>query len=270
MPRLIDNPKAISYPQVTKTTPFKGSDTLVIPSSDIIIGVSLLAWVYLIIQSFQFAVEGSAADFGPGMMVFDWLYQKSKLLGEYGYSVWSICVTKIDAWGLAKFARTFLMWQIMIGAMMLPTLLLRIQNNLKFNASYKPLLQYLAGYLFIWMLFSIPMVIVQWGLQVNALLNNGMSINQPLFSAMLLIFLGITQLRILKKRATTKSLSTQKNSTFISGFHGGLDCIKFSWPLMISMFAFGLMNIIYMAALTILMMALFKKEAKQSTIRSTV
>ena len=270
MPKLIDNPKAISYTLVAKTTPYKGANTLVVPSSDVIIGISLLAWVYLIIQSFQFAVEGSAADFGPGMMVFDWLYQKSKLLGEYGYSVWSICVTKIDAWGLADFSRAFLMWQIMIGAMMLPTLLLRIQNNLKFNAGYRPLLQYLAGYLFIWMLFSIPMVFVQWGLQVNMLLNNGMSINQPLFSAMILVLMGIAQLRILKKRVTTKSLSTQKSSTFISGFHSGLDCIKFSWPLMISMFVFGLMNIIYMAALTILMMALFKKEAKQSTIRSVV
>lgn len=270
MPRLIDNPKAISYPQVTKTTPFKGSDTLVIPSSDIIIGVSLLAWVYLIIQSFQFAVEGSAADFGPGMLVFDWLYQKSKLLGEYGYSVWSICVTKIDAWGLAEFSRAFLMWQIMIAAMMFPTLLLRIQNNLKIVCNYSLLLQYLVGYILIWMLFSIPMVIVQWGLQVNALLNNGMSINQPLFSAMLLIFLSITQLRILKKRTTNKPRITQKNSTFVSGFYSGLDCIKFSWPLMISMFVFGLMNIIYMAALTILMMALFKRETKQASIRSTV
>ena len=109
MPKLIENPKAMSYPLVTKATPHKGANTLVIPGSDIIIGISLLAWVYLIIQSFQFAVEGSAADFGPGMLVFDWLYQKSKLLGEYGYSVWSICVTKIEAWGLADFSRAFLM-----------------------------------------------------------------------------------------------------------------------------------------------------------------
>ena len=270
MPKLIENPKAMSYPLVTKTTPHKAANTLAVPSSDIIIGISLLAWVYLIIQSFQFAVEGSAADFGPGMMVFDWLYQKSKLLGEYGYSVWSICVTKIEAWGLADFSRAFLMWQIMIGAMMLPTLLLRIQNNLKIVSNYSLLLQYLAGYILIWMLFSIPMVIAQWGLQVNALLNNGMSINNSLISAILLIFMGVTQLRILNKRATNKPHITQKNSTFVSGFNSGFDCIKFSWPLMISMFVFGLMNVIYMSALTILMMALFKRETKQASIRSTV
>lgn len=270
MPKLIENPKAMSYPLVTKATPHKGANTLAVPSSDIIIGISLLAWVYLIIQSFQFAVEGSAADFGPGMMAFDWLYQKSKLLGEYGYSVWSICVTKIEAWGLADFSRAFLMWQIMIGAMMLPTLLLRTQNNLKIVSNYSLLLQYLAGYILIWMLFSIPMVIAQWGLQVNALLNNGMSINGPLFSALLLIFMVVAQLRILNKRATNKTHITQKNSTFVSGFYSGLDCIKFSWPLMVSMFVFGLMNVIYMSALTILMMALFKRETKQASIRSTV
>ncbi len=219
---------------------------------DIILGTTLLAWFYLFIQSFQFAVEGSAQDLGHGMVAFDWLYQQSSMLGALSQNIWSICVTKIEAWGIADFSRAFIMWQIMIIAMMAPTLLFRKLYNMEKNYSFSEFLRFIAGYLFAWSLFSVPLVFLQWGLQTNGLLTDGMMIGLPWFSTVVLIALVGFQLHNWK----LKVIDDQ------NGFQLGLSCIRANWPLMLSMFAFGLMNLIYMAMLTVLMIMILKDAQK--------
>ena len=219
---------------------------------DIILGASLLAWCYLIIQSFQFAVEGSAQDLGPGMFIFDWLYQQSSMFGAFSQNIWSICVTKIEAWGIADFSRAFIMWQIMIIAMMAPTLLFRKLYNMEKNYSFSKFSRFIAGYLFVWSLFSVPMVFLQWGLQTNGLLTDGMMIGNAWFSTVMLIALVRFQLHNWRHKTNSDQ----------SGFQLGLSCIRTNWPLMLSMFAFGLMNLIYMAILTVLMIMILKDPQK--------
>ncbi|MBO6916879.1 MAG: DUF2182 domain-containing protein [Rhizobiaceae bacterium] len=219
---------------------------------DIILGAAFLAWIYLIIQSFQFAVEGTAQDLGPGMMIFDWLYQQSGMFGAFSQNIWSICVTKIEAWGISDFSRVFLMWQIMIIAMMAPTLLFRKLYNMEKNYSFSKFSRFIAGYLFAWSLFSIPMVLLQWGLQTNGLLTDGMMIGIPWFSTVMLIALVGFQLNNWRHKTNSDQ----------SGFQLGLNCIRTNWPLMLSMFAFGLMNLIYMAVLTVLMIVFLKDAQK--------
>lgn len=220
---------------------------------DIILGISLLAWIYLIIQSFQFATRGSSEGLGPGMIIFDWLYQHSGMLSALSQNVWSVCVTKIEAWGMSDFSRAFLMWQIMIAAMMLPTLLFRKSNNLKKSASFTEFSKFLAGYLLVWSLFSIPAVFLQWALQTNGILNDGMMIDSPWLSAFIVIILAAFQLRNWKFKITSDQ----------NGFQIGMRCIQTNWPLMLSMLAFGLMNLIYMAALTVLMIVNLKDAQKR-------
>ena len=256
-----DNIKFVGYAPIADVGTNQHSTNVMVPSRDILIGMSLLAWTYLSIQSFQFAVEGSAATFGPGMTVFDWLYQKSLILGEYGYSVWSVCVTEVDVWGTGEFFRAFLMWQIMIVAMMVPTLLfspLFSPSNKIFN-SVLSFLKHLAGYLSAWALFSMPMVALQWMLQVSGLLSVNMIVGEPIISVTILIATCLFQRRLLKHRKfSTLQVIVSKN-LYSYGFKSGLQCVRNTWPLMVSMFAFGLMNLVYMLILTITTVALFKE-----------
>ncbi|MEO9458699.1 MAG: DUF2182 domain-containing protein [Lentilitoribacter sp.] len=256
MSRHNDSIKLVGYSPLAKVGPNKRSTDAMVPSRDILIGMSLLAWTYLIIQSFQFAVEGSAANFGPGMATFDWLYQKSLTFGKYGYSVWSVCVTEVTAWGIGEFFRAFLMWQIMIIAMMVPTLLFSANN--KTNNNFSSFSKHLAGYLTAWALFSMLMVMLQWMLQISGHLNGSMMINQPVISLGILAITGFAQLRILKQRKFSPPRIIVSKSQYNFGFQSGFKCIQNTWPLMVSMFAFGLMNLVYMFVLTIVMIALFK------------
>lgn len=251
-----DSIKLVGYSPLAKVGLNKRSTDAMVPSRDILIGMSLLAWTYLIIQSFQFTVEGSAADFGPGMGIFDWLYQKSLIIGKYGYSVWSVCVTEVTAWGIGDFFRAFLMWQIMIIAMMVPTLLFSAYN--KTNNNLSSFSKHLTGYLTAWALFSMLMVVLQWMLQVSGYLSASMIIYEPIISFGILATVGFAQLRILKQRKFSSPQTIVGKNQYELGCQSGLKCIQNTWPLMVSMFAFGLMNLVYMFVLTIVMIALFK------------
>lgn len=247
------NPIAKTMTISSITAPKSHRDLVVIDlRRDVILGTAFLAWFYLIIQSFQFAVEGSAADLGPGMIAFDWFYQNSGMLVAFSQNLWSICVTNIKAWGISDFPRAFLMWQIMIVAMMVPTLLYRKFNNLGKNSGFIEFSRFLTGYLFAWSLFALPMVILQWGLQTNGFLTDGMMIGNSWFSMAVLIVLATFQLRNWKLKDTLHQ----------GGFQLGLSCIRTNWPLMLSMFAFGLMNLVYMAVLTLLMILSLKNAHK--------
>lgn len=256
MSRHNDSIKLVGYSPLAKVGLNKRSTDAVVPSRDILIGMSLLAWTYLIIQSFQFAVEGSAVNFGPGMAIFDWLYQKSLIFGNYGYSVWSVCVTEVTNWRIGEFFRAFLMWQIMIIAMMVPTLL--FSANSKTNNSLSSFLKHIAGYLSAWALFSMLMVVLQWMLQVSGHLSDSMIISEPMISFGILAIFGFAQLRILKRRKFSSPQTIVSKNQYELGCQSGLKCIQNTWPLMVSMFAFGLMNLVYMFVLTIVMITLFK------------
>lgn len=268
MSRHNDSIKLIGYSPLAKVGLNQRSTDVMVPSRDILIGMSLLAWTYLIIQSFQFAVEGSAANFGLGMTIFDWFYQKSLIFGNYGYSVWSVCVTEVTNWRIGEFFRAFLMWQIMIIAMMVPTLLFSANN--KTNNSLSSFLEHLSGYLTAWALFSMLMVVLQWMLQVSGHLSGSMIINEPMISFGILAIVGFTQLCILKRRKFSSPQTIMSKNQYEFGFQSGLKCIQNTWPLMVSMFAFGLMNLVYMFVLTILMIALFKDTTSHDKEKTAI
>lgn len=268
MSRHNDSVKFVDYSPIAKVGANQRSTTAIIPSRDILIGMSSLAWTYLIIQSFQFAVEGSAANFGPGMAIFDWLYQKSLILGKYGYSIWSVCVTGVTAWGIGEVFRAFLMWQMMIVAMMVPTLLFSAKTQT--NNNLLSFSKHLAGYLSAWALFSMLMVVLQWMLQVSGYLSASMIINEPIISFGILAITGFAQLRILKQTKFSPPQTIVSENQYNYGFLSGLKCIQNTWPFMVSMFAFGLMNLVYMLVLTIVMIALLKGATSYDNVKTAI
>lgn len=230
-------------------------------SWDILIALTLVSWSFIFIQSFQFAVNGSAAAFGPGMGIFDTLFQQVLKFTDFTYVVWSICVAGVKSWNISEFVRAFLMWQIMVAAMMVPTLFTLFERKTEHPFSVRIIVKFVSGYLIAWILFSVPAVIVQWGLQVSEVLNDGMVIQNSTLSGLVLIGIGTLQVLTInrgrfidiKVERTDLSLNLQTRPAHTIGLETGIKCISRNWPLMSVMFVFGLMNIIVMAILTIVM-----------------
>lgn len=162
------------------------------------------------------------------------------------------------------FFQALSMWLIMVLAMMVPTLSpvfgLRDSQALKLSTIAK----FVSGYLVAWTGFCVAATFLQSGLRSRALLDTQMSSTAVWLSALLLIGAGLYQFTDRKKYylkschlslKRLKSDKGQSDAVISEGLGYGIGCIKCCWPMMLTMFVFGLMNIYAMAALTGLMMA---------------
>src|SRR5439155_3887605 len=99
----------------------------------------------------------------------------------------------------------FVMWAVMMVAMMLPSaapmILLFAQVNRKRREQARPFVStgiFLAGYLTIWGVFSVLATVLQWRLHQFALLTPMMVSASPLLSGVTLLAAGLFQLTPLK------------------------------------------------------------------------
>lgn len=225
---------------------------------DFLVGISLLAWVFVLIQILLLSQEGNLSSYGLGMSVFDNVAKQFLQIFGSANSVLSICVSGLAAWGTIEFLNAFLMWQVMMIAMMVPTLfvLYKGENGRGYSLSFTA--QTTFGYLIAWAIFCVCAVAVQWFLQFNAFLNEGMSVENSTVSGCILIGAGLFQILKIQHTKINKiedpyhnfqdHLSTQ--SAFKVGLNVGQKCVLENWPLMCIMFVFGLMNIVMMVVLT--------------------
>ena len=164
------------------------------------------------------------------------------------------------------------MWVAMAIAMMLPTAVPMISAYMeicqtaaaKSIATVSPLVL-IAGYLSVWLVFAISAAIAQVGfIQLSLLLAVPPATSQGVASA-LLITAGIYQFSNLKQACLTKcraplnfffaNWSDSPRGIFQLGVKQGLFCLGCCWALMLVMFVTGIMNILWMVALTALMVA---------------
>ena len=185
------------------------------------------------------------------------------------------------AWALTDFTLLFLMWSVMMIAMMtpsiLPMLLLfttlnsRNRDNGKETSSTMILL---SGYLFSWVLFSLVITFPQYAMHKSGLLNPMMEPSHAYFGAIMLCLAGIYQFSPFKDACLTvcqSPLSFLVNNwkdgslgTFIIGYKHGFYCIGCCWALMMTLFALGVMNIMWVMILTLFV--LFEKLAYKRPI----
>jgi predicted metal-binding membrane protein len=117
------------------------------------------------------------------------------------------------------------------------------------------------GYIFMWVVFSLLVTLLQWQLDKAALLSPMMVANSPRFGAGLLIAAGIYQWLPVKDRCLTHCRSPfhfisthwrQGNvGAFLMGISHGVFCIGCCWVLMLLLFVGGVMNIFWISVLTI-------------------
>lgn len=222
-------------------------------------GVTALAWFYLFVVAGD--MEGMS---GGGMGVM------ADAAGPH-----------LAAWSPLDWVMMVLMWAIMMVGMMLPSatpnILLfaavrRRHNARKQNTgghAIAPVWAFAGGYLAAWTAFSVVATVLQWGLERLALTNPMMATTSAALGGIVLIATGLYQLSPVKNRCLEHCRSPVEylaahwrpgtTGAIRMGLEHGLYCIGCCWPLMGLLFVGGVMNLLWVAAIT--MFVLLEKVA---------
>ena len=174
-----------------------------------------------------------------------------------------------NAWPVAFLLPLFVMWMVMMIAMMLPSATPMIltfaavaRNRRMHERPYAGVTVFAAGYLAVWCGFSVVAAAAQWLLHREALLSPMMVSSSALCAGILLLLAGLFQFTPLKRtcltrcRAPLEFVMTHwregRSGAFAMGFEHGLFCTGCCWALMALLFVLGVMNLLWIAVLTIL------------------
>jgi predicted metal-binding membrane protein len=166
------------------------------------------------------------------------------------------------AWSMTNWLAVFIMWAVMMAAMMLPSaapmILWFAVLNRRRSEGAKTLL-FVAAYLALWAAFSGAAVAAQWLLQSIGYLSPMIVSKSCVLNGALLLIAGVFQLSPLKHvclRACRSPLGFL-TSDWRDGLWGacnmgirhGLYCLGCCWALMALLFVGGVMNLLWIAAL---------------------
>lgn len=204
-----------------------------------------------------------------GAVALSWLYLLPASRDMYGamdgLSAWMMQAT----WDAGYVLLIFGMWAVMMVGMMLPSAapaILLYARALRGGGAAVPAAvvrtyAFAGGYLLAWTGFSLAATLAQWGLAEAALLSPMMEGTSRSFGGALLIAAGVYQWTPLKQACLT---SCRAPAAFITqhfrpgvggalrlGVHHGLYCVGCCWALMALLFVGGVMNLLWIAAITI-------------------
>ena len=176
------------------------------------------------------------------------------------------------SWSPAYFALMAAMWAIMMAAMMLPgaapTILLVTTIARKRAAAGNPVpgtvTLFTLGYLVVWSGFSLGATLLQWALDRVGLLSSEMAAISGAFAGAIAIAAGLYQWTSLKQSCLKHCRSPLdflmqhwrdgSRGALLCGARHGLFCLGCCWMLMALLFAGGLMNVLWVAALAFLIL----------------
>lgn len=181
----------------------------------------------------------------------------------------------LKSWDLRVWLLTISMWGAMMVAMMTPSaapavlLYGRVRAQAEKQgrgAGLAPASAFVTGYLVVWLAFSVAAAALQWTLERGGLVSPlSMGSQSQWLSAAVLIATGLYQLTPLKNVCLTQCRSptgflTRHWRPGVAGairlgvLHGAY-CVGCCWVLMGLLFVGGVMNLAWIAALTVLVMA---------------
>jgi predicted metal-binding membrane protein len=213
-------------------------------------GITIAAWVYVLVVAASHMANGSADSSDPSMApTVD-------------------AMTRVQPWTATEFGLRLAMWAVMMVAMMVPTaapMTLLYAAVARKAASQNNALAstflLVAGYISMWTTFSLVATIAQHALDRAALLSPMMVSRSAGFGAAALIVAGVYQFTPLKNvclencRAPAHFLSrywrTGNFGAFRMGLRLGGYCVGCCWILMGLLFVGGVMNLLWIAAIAI-------------------
>lgn len=172
------------------------------------------------------------------------------------------------SWGALELALLFVMWAVMMVAMMLPSatpmILTFLSINQKRQSAQRPVVPtyiFIAGYLVVWTAYSLAATALQWVLHEQALITSGMATSGALLSGLILIVAGGFQLTPLKNvclqncRSPLTFLMSEwregYRGAFVMGLRHGSYCVGCCWALMLLLFVAGVMNLLAVALIAV-------------------
>jgi len=172
-------------------------------------------------------------------------------------------------WSAGTLLPLFLMWAGMMVAMMLPSATPMIltfaavnRNRRRQERPYVPVTIFVAGYVAVWTAFSLVAAIAQWLLHRQALLSPAMASRSAWLGGALLLAAGLFQFTPLKHACLTQCRAPfdfimtrwreSAGGALRMGLEHGLFCAGCCWALMGLLFVAGVMNILWIAALSLI------------------
>jgi predicted metal-binding membrane protein len=123
------------------------------------------------------------------------------------------------------------------------------------------LLAFTSAYVLVWLGFSLAATALQWALHAAALASPMMAMANPLVAAAVLVLAGLYQFTPLKRACLRNCRSPLdfitrhwKEGPFMTGMRHGLYCLGCCWMLMALLFVGGSMNLVWIAAITALIL----------------
>ena len=194
------------------------------------------------------------------------------------YMAWGMSETDAEItlaclmrWGPGDLVHMFIMWAIMMMAMMLPAatpmiLMFKAVNQGQGEAD-EPTISaglFVLGYFLVWTAYSALAAMAQYVLHVSALLTHNLVISSPLLGGILLVAAGVFQWTPLRDTCMSKCRSPLgflmaewregRLGALIMGLKHGAFCVGCCWLLMLLSFVLGIMNLVWMAMVSIFMM----------------
>lgn len=172
-----------------------------------------------------------------------------------------------NVWTWAYLIPAFVMWAFMMVAMMLPSaapmILLFARFSRQSERGSANTAIFALSYLFIWLLFSLVAAVSQAGLvSMAAASADTVKLVDGKFAGLLLILAGCYQLSPLKSACLDQCRSPLSflmqgwrpgwKGAMRLGVRHGLYCLGCCWALMLLLFAAGVMNLAWIAALTLI------------------
>ncbi len=199
------------------------------------------------------------------MLLMDW--QMRQMMSGTGISVWMPPGTQ-GQWSGYDFWMLFVMWAVMMIAMMTPTAIptIRMYHTVSHNhpSITRPALcwtLFLLGYLSAWTAFSALATFLQWPLHHWGILNPMMDSNSFLFSGILIAVAGVYQWTPWKDACLNQCRSPLQFlmahwhggawGSWRMGAENGVFCVGCCWALMLMLFALGMMNMLWIALIAL-------------------
>ncbi len=200
-----------------------------------------------------------------GIIILSWAYLVYPALQMGGMST-EMAMPRVEEWGLADLLALYVMWSVMMVAMMVPSaaplVLLFASVNRKRQKSADPLVPtglFLLGYLVVWVGFSAGATLAQWSLHTAALLSPMMVSASPVLGGLLLLVAGIFQWTPIKQTCLrhcrspfgflTAEWREGRWSALVMGLKHGVFCVGCCWVLMALLFVAGVMNLLWVASI---------------------
>jgi predicted metal-binding membrane protein len=171
---------------------------------------------------------------------------------------------EMRSWGTADLIALFLMWAVMMAAMMLPSaapfILLVVGVYRRRGAHARGFTAaFVTGYLAAWTMFSMVAAAGQVLLHRAALLSSAMASRSTIVGGAILLVAGAYQWLPIKTACLTfcrsplgflsREWREGTAGAFLMGLRHGLFCVGCCWALMALLFVVGVMNLVWVAAI---------------------